>query len=53
MKSLMTFITTAYTDHPWVRVALFTVYYFAIIVVLIIMYGKGNFAPLDFVYQGY
>jgi len=52
MKSLMTFITTASTN-PWVRVILLTLYYFAIIAALIVMYGKGNFTPPDFVYQGF
>jgi hypothetical protein len=52
MKSLMTFITTASTNY-WVRVTLLTVYYFAIIATLIMMYGKGNFTPPDFVYQGF
>jgi hypothetical protein len=52
MKSLMTFITTAYTNY-WVRVALLTIYYFAIIVGLVLMYGKGNFEPAEFIYQGY
>ena len=52
MKSLMTFITTVSTNN-WVRVILLTIYYFAIIAGLIIMYGEGNFTPPDFVYQGF
>lgn len=52
MKSLMTFITTVSTNY-WVRVVLFTIYYFAIIAILIVMYGEGNFTPPDFVYQGF
>jgi hypothetical protein len=48
----MTFITTASTNY-WVRVILLTLYYFAIIVGLIVMYGEGNFTPPDFVYQGF
>ena len=52
MKSLMTFITTASSNY-WVRVSLLTIYYFAIIVGLIVMYGEGNFTPPDFVYQGF
>ncbi len=52
MKSLMTFITTAYANI-WVRVILLTIYYFAIIAGLVVMYGEGNFTPPDFVYQGF
>lgn len=52
MKSLMTFITTAYANY-WVRVALLTAYYFAIIVSLILMYGEGSFEPADFIEQCY
>jgi hypothetical protein len=36
-----------------VRVILLTMYYFAIIAGLIVMYGEGNFTPPDFVYQGF
>ena len=52
MKSLMTFFTTVSTNH-WVRIALLTLYYLAIIAGLIVMYGEGNFTPPDFVYQGF
>lgn len=52
MKSLMRFITTVSNSY-WGKAALLTVYYFAIIVVLILMYGKGNFEPAEFIYQGY
>lgn len=52
MKSLMTFITTVSANY-WVRTALLTAYYFAIIVALILMYGEGNFEPAEFIYQGY
>src|SRR5690348_4689507 len=52
MKSLMTFFTAG-SNNTWVRVILLTLYYFAIIAGLIMMYGKGNFTPPDFVYQGF
>lgn len=52
MKSLITFITTV-THNVWGRFFLLTIYYFAIIVGLVLMYGKGNFTPPDFVYQGF
>ncbi len=32
---------------------LLTLYYFAIIVVLILMYGRGDFSTPPFVYQGF
>lgn len=52
IKRLMHSFTTLYTN-PWGRAFLLTVYYFAIIAALVIMYGKGNFTPPDFVYQGF
>ena len=37
--------------HPNVRVALLTVYYLAIILTLLLMYGEGNFSTPEFIYQ--
>lgn len=37
--------------HPRTQVALTTAYYFAIIVALLVMYGRGNFETPEFVYQ--
>ncbi len=39
--------------NPTVRVIALTLYYLAIILGLIIMYGKGNFSTPPFVYQGF
>jgi hypothetical protein len=38
---------------PWGRIVLLSAYYFAIIVVLILLYGKGNLTPTNFIYQGF
>jgi len=46
--SLINFFTT-----PWVRGVLLTLYYLAIIIGLILMYGKGNFSSAPFIYQGF
>ncbi|MCC6261009.1 MAG: teichoic acid D-Ala incorporation-associated protein DltX [Anaerolineales bacterium] len=48
----MTFIITASNSY-WGKTLLLAAYYFAIIVALILMYGKGNFEPAEFIYQGY
>ncbi|MCC7119531.1 MAG: teichoic acid D-Ala incorporation-associated protein DltX [Anaerolineales bacterium] len=48
----MRFTITASNSY-WGKVVLLTAYYFAILVVLILMYGKGNFEPAEFIYQGY
>lgn len=37
--------------HPRVRFALLTLYYFAIIVALLALYGRGDFTTPGFVYQ--
>jgi hypothetical protein len=39
--------------HPRTRVALLTLYYFAIIAGLIALYGRGDFSTPPFVYQEY
>jgi hypothetical protein len=38
---------------PVGRVLLLTVYYLAIIVALIVMYGRGDLSSTKFVYQGF
>ena len=38
---------------PSVRFVALTVYYLAIILGLIIMYGKGDFSTPPFIYQGF
>ena len=39
--------------NPWIRGILLTLYYLAIIVGLILMYGKGDFSTPKFIYQGF
>jgi hypothetical protein len=45
-------ITGLYTN-PWVRSILLTLYYLAILIGLILLYGKGNFTTPKFIYQGF
>lgn len=52
IKRSTTFITTASTN-PRVRVVVLTLYYLAIIVGLIILYGRGDFTTPKFIYQGF
>jgi len=39
--------------RPWLHRALLILYYFAVIVILIVMYGRGDFSTPPFVYQGF
>jgi hypothetical protein len=39
--------------RPWVRLVVLTVYYLAIIVGLMVLYGKGDFSTPAFVYQNF
>ena len=39
--------------HPRTRVIVLTFYYLAIIAGLIALYGRGDFSPPSFVYQGF
>ncbi|PYJ25305.1 MAG: teichoic acid D-Ala incorporation-associated protein DltX [Verrucomicrobia bacterium] len=39
--------------HPTLRRLLLILYYFAVIVGLIVMYGRGDFSTPPFVYQGF
>lgn len=52
IKRLTQFITGVY-HNPWGRVALLSIYYLAIILGLVAMYGKGNLSAPEFVYQGF
>ena len=52
MKQWTHFFTTA-TANPWLRAGLLTVYYLAIVIGLILMYGRGDFSTPAFVYQGF
>jgi hypothetical protein len=38
---------------PWSHVLLLSLYYCAIIVGLVLLYGKGQFTAIKFVYQGF
>lgn len=44
-------IQTWFEGHPRTRFALLTLYYLAIIVALIFLYGRGDFSTPPFVYQ--
>lgn len=48
----MPFITGVYAN-PSVRVIVLTLYYLAIILGLIVMYGRGDFSTPPFIYQGF
>lgn len=44
---------TKLANHPQVRTVALTLFYLAILVALIALYGKGNFSTPPFIYQGY
>lgn len=44
---------TALYNNPGVRVFILTLYYLAIILGLIVMYGRGDFSTPPFIYQGF
>jgi hypothetical protein len=39
--------------RPWLRVTILTLYYLAILIGLIILYGRGDFSTPSFIYQGF
>ncbi len=39
--------------NPWVKTILLTLYYLAILIGLILLYGKGDFSTPKFIYQGF
>jgi hypothetical protein len=39
--------------NPLVRTAALTVYYLAILVGLLVLYGRGDFSTPSFIYQGF
>ena len=45
--------TQKFFANPWVQGTLITLYYLAIIIGLILMYGKGDFSTPKFIYQGF
>jgi hypothetical protein len=40
-------------ENRWLRFVYLTMYYLAIVVGLIWLYGKGDFATPPFIYQGF
>ena len=52
IKGLMTSIIAAF-HSPLGRVVLLTAYYVGIILLLVVLYGEGDFGSTDFVYQGF
>ncbi len=40
-------------QNPYLRMILLTLYYLAIILALIALYGRGDFSTPPFVYQGF
>ncbi|MCL5025880.1 MAG: teichoic acid D-Ala incorporation-associated protein DltX [Chloroflexi bacterium] len=52
-------ITTLYAslaalvDNRWVRLGWQTLFYLAILVGLLLLYGKGDFSTPGFIYQGF
>lgn len=52
IKGLMTSIIAAFRS-PLGRIALLAAYYGAIILLLVVLYGKGDFGATEFVYQGF
>ena len=50
--SSLHFITRLWS-HPAARFLILTFYYLAIILGLILMYGRGNFTTPKFIYQGF
>jgi len=49
---LWTFFATLFAK-PWIKGILLTIYYLAILLALIAMYGKGDFSTPPFIYQGF
>ena len=52
IKHLTLFITTVYRN-PVARGVFLTLYYLAILVGLALMYGRGDFSTVPFIYQGF
>ncbi len=52
MKQWMNFFMELYAN-PWARTIALTLYYLAILLGLILMYGKGDFSAPSFIYQGF
>jgi D-Ala-teichoic acid biosynthesis protein len=39
--------------RPWLRFVTLTIYYLAILVALVALYGQGNFSTPPFIYQNF
>ncbi len=52
IKFWTSFFTALFTS-PTVKVIALTIFYLAIMLALIIMYGKGDFSTQPFIYQGF
>lgn len=52
IKSLTLFITSA-SHNPSVRTVALTLFYLAILLGLIVLYGRGDFSTPKFIYQGF
>ncbi len=52
IKRWMRSITAAFRS-PWGRTLLLSAYYLAIILGLILMYGRGKLTNTNFIYQGF
>jgi hypothetical protein len=52
IKRWMAFFTGLYRS-PWGHTLLLAIFYLAIIAGLVMMYGRGDFVPHEFIYQGF
>ncbi len=44
---------TTLCAKPWVKSVLLTLYYLAILIGLLLLYGKGDFSTPPFIYKGF
>jgi hypothetical protein len=42
-----------WSGRPWLRFVSLTIYYLAILVALVALYGQGNFSTPPFIYQNF
>ena len=52
IRRLTGYFTELYRSR-WGRVLLLSLYYLAIIAGLVVLYGRGDFVPHEFIYQGF
>ena len=53
MIKRLTEFFTALSRNPWGHALLLAIYYLVIIAGLVLMYGRGDFVPHEFIYQGF